>query len=340
MSIAVYPRLSELLRTKNLSVAELERQVEQRFGLSVNLKTLYRFTSSEPVQRADLEIAGAVAAVLGVGLGDLFDIQATPVDKHREETSVLDPAESRRLADLFDRHSRGVLSADEQRELEALVDEYGRRLHEMRVREYAKQRNISVEEARSEMAANLDQSITWWQEFEADLASRPAAVQEAKEREMQRAREGGQGTDVTSDPVLDNDPILAEVVRRLVEGLKPERIYLFGSKARGEAGPDSDYDLMVIVPHTEEPGYRLAQKAHTLMWDIGAGADILVWSRGAFDRRLHLRASLPATVVREGKLLYPGEIEEPLREEIEEALGLAREVHAAVLSRLPEEASP
>jgi predicted nucleotidyltransferase len=41
---------------------------------------------------------------------------------------------------------------------------------------------------------------------------------------------------------------LAEIVRRLVEAYEPERIYLFGSKARGDAGPDSDFDLIVIVP--------------------------------------------------------------------------------------------
>jgi Integrase core domain/Nucleotidyltransferase domain len=58
------------------------------------------------------------------------------------------------------------------------------------------------------------------------------------------------------------DPILAEIVRRLIEALQPERIYLFGSRARGEAGADSDYDLMVVVPHLAEPAYWLAQWAH------------------------------------------------------------------------------
>jgi len=41
---------------------------------------------------------------------------------------------------------------------------------------------------------------------------------------------------------------VAEIVRRLVELYRPERIYLFGSSARGTAGPDSDYDFMVVVP--------------------------------------------------------------------------------------------
>lgn len=103
---------------------------------------------------------------------------------------------------------------------------------------------------------------------------------------------------------LDNGSILDEIVTRLVLALKPERVYLFGSRARGDADADSDYDLMVVVPHTTEPGYRLAQTAHALLWDIGTAADILVWSREAFNGRLHLKASLPATVLREGQLLY------------------------------------
>ena len=104
--------------------------------------------------------------------------------------------------------------------------------------------------------------------------------------------------------VSAEDPILAEIVRRLVEALQPERIYLFGSRARGDAGADSDYDLMVVVPDLTEPAYRVAQRAHSVLWGLGTAADILVWSREAFDSRLHLKASLPATVVREGTLLH------------------------------------
>jgi predicted nucleotidyltransferase len=55
---------------------------------------------------------------------------------------------------------------------------------------------------------------------------------------------------------IENDPLLAEIVRRLVEAYQPERIYLFGSKARGDAGPDSDYDLMVVVPDSAPPERR------------------------------------------------------------------------------------
>jgi len=102
----------------------------------------------------------------------------------------------------------------------------------------------------------------------------------------------------------DTDTVLAEIVRRLVAGFQPERIYLFGSRARGEAGPDSDYDLLMVLGELPEPSYRVAQRAHSLLWGLGTAADILVWSRQAFDSRLHLKASLPSTVVREGVLLH------------------------------------
>jgi len=41
-----------------------------------------------------------------------------------------------------------------------------------------------------------------------------------------------------------------------------------------------------------------------VLWGLGTAADILVWSREAFDSRLDLKASLPATVLREGRLLH------------------------------------
>jgi len=177
MGVAVYPRLDDLLRKKGLSVAELERQIERRFGLSIDPKTLYRLTSGEPVQRADLEIAGAVTAILDVGLGDLFDVHAVPVDEYDEkEPAERDPVESERLAELFDRQARGVLSDAEQQELDALVSAYGRRLHERRVREIAHQRGIPVEQARREIAAEFDQALNWWQAFEAGPTRRAAVA--------------------------------------------------------------------------------------------------------------------------------------------------------------------
>ena len=103
---------------------------------------------------------------------------------------------------------------------------------------------------------------------------------------------------------LQGDPVLAELVRRLVRAYDPERIYLFGSRARLDAGPDSDYDLMVVVSDHAPPERRQSQLAYQALRGTATAADVLVWTRQIFDERLHLRASLPATIVREGRLLY------------------------------------
>lgn len=100
------------------------------------------------------------------------------------------------------------------------------------------------------------------------------------------------------------DPRLAEVVRRLAEAYQPERIYLFGSHARGDADPDSDYDLLLVVPDEVPPERRRSKLAYEVLWGTGTAADVLVWTRTRFDARAHLQASLPATVLREGKLLH------------------------------------
>jgi predicted nucleotidyltransferase len=101
-----------------------------------------------------------------------------------------------------------------------------------------------------------------------------------------------------------SDTSLAEAVRRLVEAYRPERIYLFGSVARGDAGPDSDYDLMLVVPDDAPPERKDCDLAYRALRGLGIAKDLLVWTRSEFEERLHLKASLPSTIVREGKLLH------------------------------------
>ncbi len=183
MGVAVYPRLSELLHQRSLTVAELGRQIERRFGLTVDPKTLYRLADVAPIQRADLEIAGAVATILDVGLDDLFDVQILPVTEERDlESDVVSAAQSQRLSDLFDRQARGVLLPTEAADLEASVAEYGRQLHARRLHELAEQRGISLEEARRVAEGELDQARRWWQTFETNPVRRRAVIGRIKTR--------------------------------------------------------------------------------------------------------------------------------------------------------------
>jgi uncharacterized protein len=105
-------------------------------------------------------------------------------------------------------------------------------------------------------------------------------------------------------PAAAADPLLTELTTRLVEELHPERVYLFGSRARHDARQDSDYDVLVVMDTHGEPSYRLEQRAYHVLWGVNAPVDVLVWSRDGFQRQLGVVASLPATVQREGALLY------------------------------------
>jgi uncharacterized protein len=109
---------------------------------------------------------------------------------------------------------------------------------------------------------------------------------------------------VLDKKLLTDDQVLAEMVRRLREAFQPERIYLFGSKARGDTGPDSDYDLLIVVPDEASAEKKRSRLAYQALRGTRTAADVLVWTKQAFDSRLHLPASLPAIVIREGKLIY------------------------------------
>jgi len=110
---------------------------------------------------------------------------------------------------------------------------------------------------------------------------------------------------VSKKTTLDQDPVLAEIVGRLVAEFSPRQIILFGSRARGDASEGSDYDILVVVPMTSEPGIRLAQQAHrNALRGIPAPVDVLFFTQEKFDENKTVIGTLPELAVHEGKVLY------------------------------------
>jgi predicted nucleotidyltransferase len=104
------------------------------------------------------------------------------------------------------------------------------------------------------------------------------------------------------------EAITAEVVARLVDFYRPDKIYLFGSAARGEVGVDSDLDFLVVVPDGAPKGLLQSGEIYCRLRGIEVPVDVVPWRRTDFEgRAAHVRASLPATVLREGKLVYDAE---------------------------------
>lgn len=104
--------------------------------------------------------------------------------------------------------------------------------------------------------------------------------------------------------VKQETEILDEVVRRLVDAFQPERIYLFGSRARGDHHQDSDYDILIVLREPDTPTHEQTVEAYRVARGMGVPVDVLIWSRKEFDRQAPVISSLPETVLYEGRLVY------------------------------------
>ena len=108
--------------------------------------------------------------------------------------------------------------------------------------------------------------------------------------------------------VMTRQETIEEVTRRLVKFYQPVRIYLFGSEARGDSGPDSDFDFRVVVPDATPDSIFRNGEVYGRLRGIGVPVDVVPWRQSDFDgRSAHVRSSLPATVLREGRLVYGSE---------------------------------
>jgi predicted nucleotidyltransferase len=97
---------------------------------------------------------------------------------------------------------------------------------------------------------------------------------------------------------------LARIVATLVRKFGPERIYVFGSQARGTSTWHSDVDLLVIVPDAGEFPHHLEQAAYRAIGHHLLPLEIIFMSGDEFAWRAEVVSSLPATVLREGRTLY------------------------------------
>jgi predicted nucleotidyltransferase len=91
-----------------------------------------------------------------------------------------------------------------------------------------------------------------------------------------------------------------EMATRLKSGISAERVWLFGSQARGNAGTDSDIDLLAVVPHSSVSRYQRAVAARRQLSDFNVPMDIVVLTHNEWEKQLKAPSSLASTVAREG----------------------------------------
>jgi len=103
------------------------------------------------------------------------------------------------------------------------------------------------------------------------------------------------------------NPQIKEIIRRVVSAAQPERVILFGSHSRGEAGKDSDVDLLVIEQEPFGPGRsRMAEigRLEMAIGNIPLPTDILVYSQEEAERFRHAMNHVVCRAFKEGLVVY------------------------------------
>ena len=100
-----------------------------------------------------------------------------------------------------------------------------------------------------------------------------------------------------------HEPLLEHVTKTIVERFHPKRIMVFGSHARGDAGPDSDLDLFVEMDTPRRPPDRAIEVSEIFglrSWPM----DIVVYTPEEVRRLRHVNGTLLSVIEKEGKVLY------------------------------------
>ena len=98
---------------------------------------------------------------------------------------------------------------------------------------------------------------------------------------------------------------LEEIVRRIVATAGPDRILIFGSASRGEMGPNSDIDLLVIKGGDYHRG-RLTDEIYMSLFGIGEAVDVIVVKPEDVDLYRDSPAAVIAPALAEGRVIHGG----------------------------------
>jgi predicted nucleotidyltransferase len=99
------------------------------------------------------------------------------------------------------------------------------------------------------------------------------------------------------------EAVLAEITKRIVAVSDPQQIILFGSHARGDAGSDSDLDILVVKDEVESLGAETA-RIYRALAGLSTPVDVIVARSDFVQRYRDVVGTIIRPALREGKVLY------------------------------------
>jgi predicted nucleotidyltransferase len=100
------------------------------------------------------------------------------------------------------------------------------------------------------------------------------------------------------------ETVPAPLLARIIEAMRPEQIWLFGSRAKGSARPTSDWDLLVVVSDDATDDELDVMNAWQAVRDLRIPADVIPVRRSEFEEARDHAGTLVRTVVGEGMQIY------------------------------------
>ena len=97
--------------------------------------------------------------------------------------------------------------------------------------------------------------------------------------------------------------VITAMTKRIVNGFDPLQVILFGSHARGEASPESDIDLLVVLTHIADKR-RTTVEILRALGDFAVPTDIVVTTPEEITRRGKVVGGVLRPALREGKVIY------------------------------------
>jgi predicted nucleotidyltransferase len=103
--------------------------------------------------------------------------------------------------------------------------------------------------------------------------------------------------------MLSNPKVIESLVQKIVEAVHPLKIILFGSYARDKSNPESDIDVLVVMPEGVHCR-RTAQLLYRRIRGLGVPFDILVTTPGTLEKHKDNIGLIYRTVLKEGREIY------------------------------------